>query len=286
MKVEGNPPHVVMPIDADLLRASVDGLGQWNESMCRLCVGTKSFIGLLPDSTDQFGVWECDCYAQLTLERYFRVRGIANNWQQLRYADMEGLSQSAKDWLINWQSAWEWNVRNGIGAVMFGSSGSGKTGLAMLILKNMMKKGLDGFVLDSNSIIDMVGFSGKEDRDAAITRVANKPLMLFDDLGREAASLSTRMTGGRDAYLTEDMLSDIVQRIIRLRVANRRPTLITTNFTEEQLGTMYGRIINDLINECSDVHNFSLDESWRSGKIRERQKFERDNHIMRPAVWG
>ena len=122
-----------MPSMIELSDADVADVGHWRPTMCRVCRGARRYTGYKPGSTTEFATFECPCEEQLTLRRWFAVRGIPDAGMQLRWADMTGADPS---WVANAKGFLDHlhgNLRVGQSMVFYGRSGSGKSSLMRAI---------------------------------------------------------------------------------------------------------------------------------------------------------
>ena len=86
------------------------------------------------------GEWfECDCELQLQLYKHYLLAGIGVTYQRLDWSYFEGDSEALK--LARLYLKNEEFVSRGIGLLFFGEYGVGKTMLANLVLKELVKRG-------------------------------------------------------------------------------------------------------------------------------------------------
>ena len=154
-----NPAHVLMPSMLDLQESgdNISFVGSWNRSRCQTCDGEGHFRGYISPLTDEIGDVVCDCEEQLVLARWMAVRGIERRYQLLRRRDMgHGLSEDGHNWFAAYirKDNFRWNLNNGIGALLHGSAGSGKTGIAVLLLKRYLEEAQDGMLVHADRLSD------------------------------------------------------------------------------------------------------------------------------------
>lgn len=268
------PRHVLMPSMLEISDADIDDAGRWNPSMCRVCRGAKTYTGYKPGSTTEFVTYDCDCKSQLTLRRWFAVRGIPDIGMQLRWADMTGADQRWIDEATNFIEHRDAFLRVGQSMVFYGRSGSGKSSLAWLVMKAILWHGYHANAVSAMAIVDHL-FMWKTDQerlDRWNRRMRNSDLLVIDDLGKEA--------GGR----TESVARS-VESLITRRADDRRSTLITTNLSAEQLTQRYPEAM-EMLRGSGTLTEMSLADSWRDTDQRARNSFEVEHNIARPAVWG
>lgn len=272
--ITANPRHVLMPSMIELADAEVTDVGRWNPAMCRVCRGSRRYVGYKPGSTTEFDTYVCPCEEQLTLRRWFAVRGIPDTGMQIRRADMTGVPP---DWISTADSflaRLDANLRLGQSLMFHGRSGSGKSSLAWLVMKAVLWNGYSGFAVNAYSLLDKL-YKWRDDQgflDRWNRHVYGSDLLVIDDLGKES--------GGKT-----DNVNRSVDGIIVRRAEDRRSTIITTNLTREQLTQRYPEAMDSMIG-AGTLIEMSLAENWRSTDLRERNAFEVAHNISRPAVWG
>lgn len=111
------------------------------------------------------------------------------------------------------------------GLLFMGSTGVGKTHLAVAVLKALLAKGFEGIFLDYQNLLDgiqasydrAVGSSAREAYQAAL----DTEVVLLDDLGARRLS---------------EWAEDTVFSIINQRYNARKATIVTTNLPDEMVG--------------------------------------------------
>jgi len=269
-----NPRHVLMPSMIELDDADISDVGRWSPSMCRVCRGTRQYVGYKPGSTTEFDTYVCPCEEQLTLRRWFAVRGMPDSGMQLRWADMTGAHQ---DWLQAAQGFighLEANLRIGQSMMFHGRSGSGKSSIAWLMMKSALWNNFNAHALLATSIVDrLYMWRNDQDRlDRWNRRMRNCELLVIDDLGKES--------GG-----STEVVNQAIESLITRRADDRRSTLITTNLTQDQLKVRYPDSMEALRGGGSLIE-MSLPDSWRDTDLMARNSFEVQHNIARPAVWA
>lgn len=109
------------------------------------------------------------------------------------------------------------------GLLLVGTTGTGKTHLAMAALNALRSAGCPGFFLKASDLFDLFtpSFAGKLDMPIPRQRelLAGVSCLVIDDVGTGAWT---------------DARRDCLQRIIDARVDNGLPTIITTNLTKKE----------------------------------------------------
>jgi DNA replication protein DnaC len=194
---------------------------------------------------------DCGCMMQRQLYKHYLNAGIGVTYQRLDFADYEG-DRDVLQSLAKYVENYDRYASRGIGLLLTGPFGTGKTMIANLVLKEFVKQGYRCFATTFAQTIDMLTASWKspEDRRYFQRRFVDSEILLLDDVGRELRSKSN---------LTESTFDNI----LRTRVQEGRPTFITTNMSPEELGEGYGAAILSLLKEHSIVCEMS-GEDFRS----------------------
>lgn len=190
------------------------------------------------------GETECDCLAQWMLYLYLLNAGIYLNYQRLTWGDLaDQVLTSTFEVLDDYRTHIQRYTDAGIGLVLLGTQGTGKTLLASLLIKQLLGDGVDGYATQFNTMIDAyaAGWRDKEDREWFTRRVMNAGVLLIDDIGRESK--------GREN--TTNALFDMV---VRHRVASDKPTIITTNYTKAEIQSGYSVYAMSLLAESVIFH--------------------------------
>lgn len=248
--------------------------GVWS-SPSRECItcGKKGIIKVMDRSTGRIEEVECACREQWKLHLWLLNAGIGARYQRLGWADADGVSQSVKDQVMKWLTESDERVRLGMGLTLWSPNrGTGKTLMANLMAKYLMASGHDTFVSIFTELLNRAqdGWRDKEARIWFESRIQNSPVLVIDDIGREHQG---RME------LVESMLDPIV----RWRVANERPTIITTNFNPDEMKGRYGSNIISLLSEANTPIEVS-GQDFRMTSFREREVAEAVQGIVRPLT--
>lgn len=277
-----NPRHVLMPSMIELDDADISDVGRWSPSMCRVCRGARQYVGYTPGSTTEFATYACPCEEQLTLRRWFAVRGITEIGMQTRWADMTGAHEEWKAAAQDFIAHKDGNVRVGQSLVLYGRSGSGKSSFAWLIMKSLLWAGYSAHAVTSNRLSSQVTmWREREALDRWNRRVSGCDLLVIDDLGKEVAMIS----GDKEPTSWSEVVRQSVEDLIVRRISDRRSIVVTTNLNEDKLNLLYPRAMESL-RGSGIASSMSLPDSWRDTGLMERNKFEIQHNIARPAVWA
>lgn len=182
----------------------------------------------------------CDCEYQLQLHKHYLAAGIGVTYQRLDWDDYVG-PKPILDQVVNYFDRREQFLRRGMGLYLVGSYGTGKSMLATLLLKELVKEGLTCWATTFAQTVEMftAGWGDKADKDYFQQKFINSQVLLLDDVGKE-------LRGTRIA-----LAETTFDAILRQRVQAGRTTLITTNMTPADLADGYGAAILSLIREKS-----------------------------------
>lgn len=198
---------------------------------CPTCGGTRQY--------KWHGWHTCDCEAQLQLHKHYLQAGIGVPMQRLDWVDYVGDLSALHDTQemlgqhINM-------MRNGIGAVYRGEFGTGKSMLASLSAKALIRMGYRVYFATFQSMIQMYtsGWTSDADRAEFERRVLFSQVLFLDDVGKE--------------FRTKNNMNESqFDHVLRQRVFSGRSTYLTTNDSEKQMAEGYGAAILSLLNERS-----------------------------------
>lgn len=143
----------------------------------------------------------------------------------------------------------------GVGMILKGPCGTGKTSLAVAILQEVIRSHGGGLFIPMASLMDNLLTMSKRDVEEAVRfekRVRSTPLLILDDLGAEYENNWVRTKV--DAIITE-------------RCNRLLPVIITTNLKAEELLSTYQERVYDRLKGCSLIVNFA-GESMRKAPRR------------------
>ena len=115
------------------------------------------------------------------------------------------------------------------GLLLKGNCGTGKTHLAVAILRETAEAGIPGmFVVVPDLLAKLRASFGQKDgkADELVTTAKNAPLLVLDDLGAENPS---------------PWVVELIYVLINHRYEHMLPTVITTNCNGRELEEMFGR---------------------------------------------
>jgi len=142
------------------------------------------------------------------------------------------------------------NLKNGIGFIINGPTGRGKSLTSMKIIMNLVDKGYKCYFTTVKNFLDIIKSSWNEENDKDLLNyIYNCDFLVFDDLGVELHKT--------DWTLTE------LDSLFRHRYYKKKPTLITTNSTLEKLKAQYAQRIISLFYERSLIISIVSQDDYR-----------------------
>lgn len=127
----------------------------------------------------------------------------------------------------------------GIGLLYVGPNGPGKTTLAMIAMKYLIRARWNVYCTSLGEIIETIQKTWKDkdsesDEHTFIDRCRRADFVLIDDVGKEHRGQS-------------GFVQTVFDNLIRFRVQNRLPTFLTTNLTKSELNQAYGESVMSLL---------------------------------------
>lgn len=126
------------------------------------------------------------------------------------------------------------NLDTGKGLILRGPAGTGKTSIAVSILKQAMELGKGCLMISMPNLLDAMLTLSKGDNVAYLKyeqKLKNIPLLLLDDFGAE--------------YSKSDWVSSKVESIIIDRYNRMKPIILTTNYSDTWTEENYSQRIYD-----------------------------------------
>lgn len=233
--------------DFERLKAARPRLWDEPKTQCLTCLkregNTYRWYNRHPNGgDDEIVTFECDCRAQWLMHLWFLNAGIGLNYQRLGWDDVSAVPLPVTEQVMAYAADAARHVAAGRNLVLWSpSAGTGKTLLLSLLAKALMVEATQVHFSQFNEIIDLFTSSWRDEAERAQwnRRVRNADVLAIDDLGKE--------NKGRI-----DMVETMVDQIIRARVADCAPTIITTNLTPEQMQQGYGGYVMSLLSEQAD----------------------------------
>ena len=199
---------------------------------CVTCQGTGNYIW-------KGATHDCDCKQQRHLGTRYAHAGIGLTYQRLTWDDLEVPDNQLAP-VRNYVENVESYVACGMGLFLSGSVGSGKTLIANLVLKDLVRRGYDCYFTTFAGAVEHFtsGWGDNDEKKRFANRFMRSRVLCLDDLGKEF-----RASNG--------LSPTTFDYILRTRVFEGRPTILTTNLTAAEVKTGYGASVLSLLVEKS-----------------------------------
>lgn len=241
---------------------------------CVTCGGTGTFLWWTPDR-DGHGPWKCNCSDQWALQCYLHHAGVPLAYQRLGWADVVAVPASIREAVEEYRDNAAAYVRAGYGLILHGTQGTGKTLLAVLLLKGLLAQGYSGHFTTFSDMINVFTQTWRSDDERAWfdKRIRNVTFLVVDDPGKEHG-------GARGSGLA----GATFDAVLRHRVASGLPTIVTTNYGPDKVKEGYGDGILDLLAERARGITFEA----KSFRLEQRERVEQEIKLglTRPLVLG
>jgi DNA replication protein DnaC len=192
--------------------------------------------------TDEIATYECQCQQQWLLHLWFLNAGIPLNYQRLGWDDVRAVPEHIVAEVMDYALQAARRIAAGRNLVLWSKNpGTGKTLLLALLAKFLMANGWQVHFSQFNEVLDLFTSSwrDKDEKEHWTRRVRNVDILAMDDMGKE--------NKGRI-----DVVDDMVDRIIRSRVSDAAPTIITSNRSPQEIQEGYGAYAMSLLTETAD----------------------------------
>lgn len=150
------------------------------------------------------------------------------------------------------------NLNQGLGLIIKGPVGTGKTTAAIAIMKEAIKHKKSPYFISIISLLDkLMSFRDQEERYEFEQRIQNCPLLVLDDLGGEYIGKNKE-----DSWMLKRIMSIIAERHQR-----SKSIIITTNLPIKELAERYDQRAIDRIRSTNQIITLLGDslrkEEWR-----------------------
>lgn len=215
--------------------------------------------------------YDCDCVGQYLLYRWMSWAGIGLNYQRTSWEDAHDMPDPPLEAALNYAMNCDYHVSVGNNLIFWSSDpGTGKTFLASVLAKKLLSEGADVQFTVFADLLDLYTDSWRrpEEREHFNSRVRAAEVLFIDDLGREHPG---RIPVAEAA----------LESVIRYRVKENLPTVLTTNLNAAEL-TNYGDKLASLFSERMIL--VEVGGSDKRKTITARVNAEHELHLSRPIV--
>jgi DNA replication protein DnaC len=186
--------------------------------------------------------YPCECSRKLEYYIGLDEAGVDREYWTLTFNDWKG-DEVAKNLVVSYLEKLDNAYDKGVGIVLWGNHGTGKTMLSSFILKKAMISKRSIRFITMGELTDL--FRRKiEDKEAEIfyeDKVKNVDFLCIDNLGSEYVPQTTNNTYTLSQYDT----------LARHRKRNLLPTILTTNLDQGDFIRQYGPAVSSLYSGCS-----------------------------------
>lgn len=240
-------PEACAPLsNQDFARLKAARPRMWTDprSTCLTCLkqDNNTYRWYTNGERTEVATYACDCRTQWLMHLWFLNAGIGTNYQKLSWDDVATIDPAIVDQIMGYAVNAARRIADGRNLVLWSSGpGTGKTLLLTLLCKALMVQGVQVHFSQFNEIIDLFTNSWRDraEQDEWNRRVRNVDALAIDDMGKE--------NKGR-----LEMVESMLDQIIRARVADSAPTIITTNLTPQEMQAGYGVYAMSLLTEAAD----------------------------------
>lgn len=175
----------------------------------------------------------CDCKVQRTLYVRYARAGIGLTYMRLDWSDVAvdpDQLAPVRDYLAKLDSY----VQTGMGLFLSGTVGSGKTTVLNMVLKELVRRDYDCYGTTFVGAIDEFASTWRDDAEkrSFAQRFEYSKVLGIDDVGKEYSNKLSAHT---------------LDRILRTRDQEARPTIVTTNLSPEKVHSGYGTPVLSLL---------------------------------------
>lgn len=199
------------------------------------CVTCRDDGGFIQGGTTR----KCDCGAQRSLQTRYSHAGIGLLYQRMTWDDVkvpEAQLAPIREYLANIDEY----VSRGIGLFISGTVGSGKTLILNLLLKELVQRAYDCYGTTFAGTVEAFTstWGSPEEKVHFANRFMRSKVLGLDDLGKEFRS-------------SNGLSKTTFDYILRTRVQEARPTILTSNLNALEVKTGYGASVLSLLVEQS-----------------------------------
>lgn len=163
-------------------------------------------------------------------ETHLKLANIGQDYWDCDFLNYKG-PKEAKTKVLKYLLSLDEMKEKGVGLLLVGPHGPGKTTLAMVALKYLARANWNVYATSLGEVIEQIQKSwsdrSSDSTDLFIERARSADFLLIDDVGKEHR--------GQSGF-TERTFDNLV----RYRVQHRLPTFLTTNHTKSELLDVYG----------------------------------------------
>lgn len=197
------------------------------------------------------------------LEARWRADGFHDpSYLKPTFSDDDGANQKLTGVCQKYADRWPEMLENGMGLLLYGGVGGGKTFLAGCVCNALLKKQVSVCATSFPRVLNVL--QNSMDRQKALDRLSRYQCVLLDDFGVERGT----------EYAQEQLFA-----VVDARYRAKRPTIITTNLSlhdlENPQNLSYTRIFDRLLELCP-IRLCVSGPSRRKGLADDRRELARE----------
>lgn len=197
------------------------------------------------------------------LEARWRADGFHDpSYLNPTFSDDDGANQKLTGVCQKYADRWPEMLENGMGLLLYGGVGGGKTFLAGCVCNALLKKQVSVCATSFPRVLNVL--QNSMDRQKALDRLGRYQCVLLDDFGVERGT----------EYAQEQLFA-----VVDARYRAKRPTIITTNLSlhdlENPQNLSYTRIFDRLLELCP-IRLCISGPSRRKGLADDRRELARE----------
>lgn len=176
--------------------------------------------------------------------RHLKANGLQDN-KLLRDSTFDkdnGTNNSQMKLAYNYVANWEKMKAKGLGLILTGDVGTGKSFCAACIANALLDQGVSVLMTNFSRILNTLTGMQFENRSQFLDDINQYSLLIIDDLGVE-----------RNSEYTLEQIFNVIDR----RYRSKKPLVVTTNLTitelKEPSDTAHSRIYNRILERCAPV---------------------------------
>lgn len=233
---------------------SYEAYGVSDKNFCYDCAKGKSLYEQWVKSENQqafFRRWKMK-----KIERAMQISGVGNHFKDKKIEDLK-VNEKLYTECIRYLKNWKEMKAKGYGFFFWGNVGSGKTHAASALTNALIQEQLvEALFLNMPATVTRVkktfDSSSKNEDTKLFDRMKEVELLIIDDLGVEKMS---------------DWLADQIYQIVDHRWQNKKPMLITSNQSLDDLGSCYKAQVISRIWGCCKSIKFTEEDRRKQTKL-------------------
>lgn len=154
----------------------------------------------------------------------------------------------------------EW-INKGFGLYLFSKNNSfGKTSISVIIGKKVLSFGKTVLFIKPDQIQQyLIEHTAFDEVQTYKDRILQVDLLILDDLNKEYCGKT-------------NFIKTILENIVRDRMQNLKPILITSNIEPDKIKSKYSKSLSEMFKECMFSVEIKSDKNWREIIGKEARK--------------